>query len=232
MAQLLSNLLLSSLSPESRDLLKSQATAVALPWWTVLYEAQTVPPYAFFMTSGIASVVTEMSDGSVAEVGVIGNEGVVGSLHLLGSAKTSTRCFMQMEGTALRVPFSEVQKAFQTRDDVRVRFLEFIQEQSMTLAQIAGCHRLHSAEQRLARWLLMAQDRTQSEILGFTQAFLAMMLGSRRTTVTLVASGLQKRGIIEYQRGQVRILDRQSLVAAACDCYPITQRLYAGLYKT
>jgi CRP-like cAMP-binding protein len=102
----------------------------------------------------------------------------------------------------------------------------------MTLAQIAGCHRLHSAEQRLARWLLMAQDRTQSEILGFTQAFLAMMLGSRRTTVTLVASGLQKRGILEYQRGQVRILDRQSLVDAACDCYPITKRLYDGLYKT
>jgi CRP-like cAMP-binding protein len=232
MAQLLSNRFLSSLSPESRDLLKCQATAVALPWWTVLYEAQTTPPYAFFMTSGIASVVTEMSDGSVAEVGVIGNEGVVGSLHLLGSAKASTRCFMQMDGTALRVPFSEVQKAFQTRDDIRARFLEFIQEQSMTLAQIAGCHRLHSAEQRLARWLLMAQDRTQSEILGFTQAFLAMMLGSRRTTVTLVASGLQKRGILEYQRGQVRILDRQSLVDAACDCYPITKRLYDGLYKT
>ena len=167
----------------------------------------------------------------MAEVGVIGNEGVVGSLHLLGRGQATTKCFMQVEGTALRISFAKLQKAFLTRDDVRARMLEFVQEQAMTLGQIAGCHRLHTAEQRLARWLLMAQDRTQADILSFTQTSIGMMLGSRRTTVTLIAGELQRQGIIDYQRGRVRILDRVKLERAACDCYRFTKHLYDGLYK-
>ena len=96
--------------------------------------------------------------------------------------------------------------------------------------QIAGCNRLHEAEERLARWLLMAQDRTQSDVLNFTQEFLAMMLGARRTTVTLIAGALQKAGLIEYQRGHVKILDRVNLEAAACDCYRIIRDLHTNLY--
>ena len=98
-------------------------------------------------------------------------------------------------------------------------------------SQIAGCNRLHEADERLARWLLMASDRTQSDTLDFTQEFLATMLGAQRTTVTSVASGLQERGLIAYGRGHVRILNRENLEAAACDCYQITKQLYAGLYK-
>ena len=225
------NMLLASLSSESRTLLEAQATLVSLPWWAVLYEPLSTPRFAYFITSGIASVVAEMSDGEMAEVGVIGNEGVVGSLHLLGKAKAPTKSFMQVEGTALRIPLSKLQQAFLTKDDVRARMLEFVQEQAMTAGQVAGCHRLHTAEQRLTRWLLMAQDRTQMDVLSFTQTFLGMMIGSRRTTVTQIASGLQKQGMIEYQRGMVRILDREKLKAAACDCYQLTKHLYDGLYK-
>jgi Mn-dependent DtxR family transcriptional regulator len=120
---------------------------------------------------------------------------------------------------------------FRTNEEVRERLLEFVQEQAVSLSQLAGCNRLHDNEERLARWLLMAQDRTQSETLNFTQEFLAMMLGSRRTTVTLIAGLLQRRGLIKYQRGKVKILDRTELETAACDCYQITKELYAGLYR-
>ena len=101
----------------------------------------------------------------------------------------------------------------------------------MSLSQLAGCNRLHDNEQRLARWLLMAQDRTNTDTLHFTQEFLAMMLGARRTTVTLIAGVLQRQGLIKYQRGRVKILDRAELEAASCDCYQITKELYASLYS-
>jgi DNA-binding MarR family transcriptional regulator len=106
-----------------------------------------------------------------------------------------------------------------------------VQEQALTIGQIAACNRLHEAEERLARWLLMARDRTQSDVLNITQEFLAEMLGARRTTVTMVAGALQRSGFIEYRRGHVRILDRINLEAASCDCYKVIKRLYHGLYK-
>ena len=204
---------------------------VDLPLRKSLYEPGIVPQYAYFMTSGIASVVAMMENGGMAEVGLIGREGVVGSFHLLGPAKVSTSCFIQLEATALRIRFVDLLNIFRVNEEVRERLLEFVQEQAVSLSQLAGCNRLHDNEERLARWLLMAQDRTQSETLNFTQEFLAMMLGARRTTVTLMAGVLQRRGLIKSQRGRVKILDRAALEAASCDCYQITKELYAHLYS-
>ena len=184
------------------------------------------------MTSGIASVVVSMEDGRTAEVGVIGREGLVGSFHLLGPAPVSTNCFIQLDATALRIPYSELLSAFRSNEELRDRVLEFVQEQALSLGQLAGCNRLHEHEERLSRWLLMAQDRTQSDVLHFTQEFLAMMLGAGRTTVTVIAGVLQRSGLIEYERGKVRIINRDNLEAAACDCYQITKKLYSGLYKS
>lgn len=225
------NLLLSALSPSAREQLVSLSTAVELPLRTVLYAAEQTPTHAYFMTSGIASIVTAMPDGATAEVGLIGREGIVGSFHLLGPLRVSTDCFLQLEGTALRIPLRQLEQAFRSSEEIRDRVLEFVQNQAVGLAQLAGCHRLHEAEERLARWLLMAQDRVQSDELGFTQEFLAMMLGSRRTTVTAVAGALQRSGLIEYRRGKVVILERKKLEAAACNCYPIMKELYVDLYK-
>ncbi|AXC11989.1 hypothetical protein ACPOL_2676 [Acidisarcina polymorpha] len=226
-----SNLLLSSLSAECRDALLANCTAVPLPIKTPLYDANRTPVYAYFMTSGIASVVASTQSGATVEVGVIGHEGIVGSFHILGPAPVSTVSFIQLEGTGLKIPLIELRKAFRSSEEIRDRILEFIQEQALTVSQIAGCNRFHEFDQRLARWLLMAQDRTKSSVLNFTQEFLAMMLGAQRTTVTSVAGGLQERGLIEYRRGHVRILDRERLEAAACDCYQITKQLHANLYK-
>jgi CRP-like cAMP-binding protein len=226
-----SNLFLSGLSAESRVSLISRSLAVELPVHTVLYEAGSDPRHAYFLTSGLASVVTPMSNGEVAEVGFIGHEGVVGSLQLLGSATISTRCMMQLAGSGLKIPFASLQRAFEESEEIRKRILEFVQEQALMVAQIAGCNRLHSAEQRLVRWLLMAQDRTQWDSLQFTQEYLAGMIGSQRTTVTGLASDLQRRGLISYSRGNIQILDGYGLEAIACDCYPVIKRLYTSLYS-
>lgn len=224
------NLFLAALSAKTRESLLRQSRAVALPVKESLYKADVMPVYAYFITSGMASVVATSRDGGTAEVAVIGHEGLVGSLHLLGPALVSTEAFMQLDGTALRIPLQELRKVFRS-SEVRSRILEFVQEQALSVSQVAGCNRLHEAEARLARWLLMARDRTQSDLLHFTQEFLAMMLGAQRTTVTMVAGGLQRSGLIEYHRGQVKILDRQNLEDAACDCYQITKNLYQNLYK-
>ena len=225
------NLFLNSLSPENRDSLVKLCVEVELPIKRSLYEPDRQPAYAYFMTSGIASVVTLMEDGGTAEVGLIGREGVVGSFHLLGPAKVSTSCYIQLTATALRIPFPSLANAFRNNEEIRDRVLEFVQEQAVSLGQLAGCNRLHENEERLARWLLMARDRTQTDVLDFTQEFLGMMLGARRTTVTLIAGVLQRGGLIEYRRGRVRIINRENLEAAACDCYQVTKVLYANLYS-
>ncbi|RXH53992.1 Crp/Fnr family transcriptional regulator [Granulicella sibirica] len=109
--------------------------------------------------------------------------------------------------------------------------MNYAQYHSVLLSQIAGCNRLHDVEARLARWLLMIQDRTSATLLKLTQEFLGQMIGSQRTTVSAVAGTLQARGLIEYSRGNVRVLDRTGLENAACECYPITRQLLDGLYR-
>jgi CRP-like cAMP-binding protein len=157
-------------------------------------------------------------------------EGLAGGMHILGPGKISTSCFIQLEGSALKIPLSELSKAFRTSDEIRYRLLEFFQQQATMVSQIAGCNRLHESEERLARWLLMAQDRAQSEVLNFTQELLAMMVGSRRITVTVIAGTLQRAGLIEYSRGRVKIVDREGLESAACECYRISKKLLLQLY--
>lgn len=225
-----SNLLLNSLSPESRDRLLAHTSPVPLPLKAVLYEAEEQPRYGYFMTSGVASVVATVEEGGSAEVGMIGSEGIVGSVQLLGPAAVPTQCFMQAEGAALRIPFTELRKAYRESDEIRERILEFVQTQALSASQISGCHRLHGAEERLARWLLMVRDRIKSDSLGLTQEFLGQMLGARRTTVTLVAGTLQQSGLIEYSRGRVHVVNAERLEGAACSCYPILRDLARNLY--
>lgn len=230
MASQSSNLFLAALSPANYDWLASRSTEVDLPLHTILYEEEVSPRYAYFLTVGLASIVTSMSDGQSVEVGFIGHEGVVGGLHLLGLAPLSTRCMMQLSGAALRIPYADLQKAFANLPEVHTRVLEFVQQQAIMVGQIAGCNRLHGSEQRLIRWLLSAQDRTHSSELKFTHQYLAEMIASQRTTVTVIARDLQERGFIRYSRGIVHIVDRERLEKAACDCYAITKELYSSLY--
>jgi CRP-like cAMP-binding protein len=205
---------------------------ISMPIETILYKPGERPKYAHFMTSGITSIVIFMSDGSGAEVGLVSREGLVEGFHLLGPAPVQTSGFIQLEGTALRMPFSEIQEEFLTFEPFRRLILESVQSQGLILGQIAGCNRLHEVEERLARWLLMVQDRIGDDTFFLTQEFLAEMLGARRSTVTLAAGSLQRSGLIEYRRGNIRIIDREALELAACECYPIVRDLIPKAYRT
>ncbi len=232
MAAQASNLLLATLPVVYRNSLLARLKAVQLPVRTVLYEPDEPPKYAHFITSGIASIVSSMSDGASAEVGVWGKEGLVESFHLLGKARTPTRCFIQMEATGLRMPFKELQKDFLENTELRESVLQCVQSQGFILGQLAACNRLHEAEERLARWLLMVRDRVDSENYFLTQEFLGNMLGARRTTVTAAAGALQRKGLIKYSRGRISIINAAGLENAACECYKTVRSLYLDFYSS
>ena len=225
------NLLLDSLSEGLRINILGMGKQILLPLRTMLHEQSQMPQYAYFLTSGIASVVVTMPEGGTAEVALIGREGAAGVMHILGPTPLPAQCFIQMEAGALRVRLEDLRTKFQESAELRKAVLEFVQQQTVTTGQIAACNKLHDAESRLARWLLMTRDRAEGDTMHITQEFLADMLGTRRTTVTLVAGSLQRRGLIEYRRGKVTILSREALEHAACDCYRVTKDALANLYK-
>jgi CRP-like cAMP-binding protein len=226
----LANLIIDSLPEPLRSSLLARLEPVFLPVGTSLSSPGQTPAFAHFMTSGLASVVTFMSDGSGAEVGLVGLEGLVEAIHLLGPALAPTTAFIQSEGTALRMPFAELQQLLFQDDHLSRRVLECVQGQGFVLSQLAACHGLHEIEERLARWLLMVQDRLGTNRFDLTQEFLAEMLGARRTSVTLAAGTLQRSGLISYSRGRIHIVNREGLQSVACECYPIVRDLIAGLY--
>ena len=231
MSVVASNLLLDALSPVWRDAILAQSKEVHLAQKASLQVQDETPRYIYFITSGIASVVVGHLEGAASETSLIGREGITGALSLLGSSVPPAACFMQVDGSAYRTPLSVLRDLFTQSPEVRTRILECVQQQAMTTIQVAACNATHEAEARLARWLLMVQDRTQENIFQLTQEFIAQMLGARRTTVAVAAGTLQRSGFIEYNRGKVNILSRQDLQTAACDCYAVTQRLLLNLYK-
>ncbi len=169
------------------------------------------PKYIHFVTSGIVSIVTMMSNGEGVEVGLVGREGVPEAVHLLGPGLGVTECFVQVEATGLRMDFKRFFDEFFSQEAVRSVMLRYVQYHTLLTGQIAACNRLHEVEERLARWLLMVHDRTGTASFGLTQEFLAEMIGSRRSTVTLAAGLFKRSGIIEYRRGEITVLDRQAL---------------------
>ncbi|MGI4827305.1 MAG: Crp/Fnr family transcriptional regulator [Janthinobacterium lividum] len=231
MAHPLTNRLLESLSPSIKADLMKFLEPVALPLKTVMFEAGQTPRYAYFLTSGLASVVTVMAGGEAVEVGLTGREGFPQGLHLLGPERGDTRAFMQAAGTGLRMEFKRFEQEFKQVPEITTAVLRFVQSESLVMGQLAACNRLHEIEERLARWLLMVADRTGELQMELTQEFLGEMLGTRRSSVTIAASSLQRSGLINYRRGHIEILDRPRLEDAACECYPITRRLFDNLYR-
>lgn len=225
------NLLLASFSPESREAILSQSREVTLNTRTSLQSQEELPRFVYFLTSGICSVVVAMPEGGSSETALIGREGVTSVLSLLGPSLSPTTCFMQIAGTGYRMPFPALRTLFEQSAEIRTRILQQTQQISMTTSQIAACNNAHDAEARLARWLLMVQDRTQTDSFLLTQEFLSEMLGTRRTTVALAAGTLQRSGFIDYNRGKINILSREDLETAACDCYGVTRRLLQDLYR-
>jgi CRP-like cAMP-binding protein len=226
----LTNVLLDTLPVETMRALAPQLMRVPLPVRTPLYEANATPRYVHFLTSGIASVVSTMSDGQTMEAATIGREGVPQGIHLLASLPLPTRCFMQVAGTALRMEY-QVLARLQTQDaHLHQALLAHAQYQNLMAAQLIACGRLHDVRSRMARWILMLQDRTGDDVFKLTHAIFAGMLGSQRTTVTAAAVELQELGMLAHERGTIRIVSRDGLEAVSCECYRVTHRLLDSLY--
>ncbi|WP_419806436.1 Crp/Fnr family transcriptional regulator [Terriglobus sp.] len=226
-----SNLLLDSLSPQVQSALAAHLEPVELPQRAVLYEYEETPRYVHLMLSGVASIVTTMQDGESVEVGVIGREGFPEHLHLLGPQVGATRCFMQVAGVALRMSFDQFREFFRTDREILRAVHRLVQHEALVLSQLGACNRLHEVDARLARWLLMVQDRTGEDELLITQEGLGAMIGSRRSTVNLAAGELQRAEVIDFRRGRVLIKSREALEGVACECYPILRDLYRALYQ-
>ena len=225
------NRLLAAIPQKSRRHLLSNSTEVVLDSKSVLHEPHLHPSHVFFLTSGLASVLAVTTAGFAAEVGVVGREGFTGSLHLIGPVDAPTHCRMQIEGAAVKIPFDHLQTAFADDEQIHRRVLEFVQVQTHNLSQLAGCHRIHEASQRLTRWLLTAQRMTESANIDITQETLSELLGTKRVTIAAAAGELQREKLIEYSRGHIHILNRKGLEALACDCYATVRDNHKGLYN-
>ena len=226
-----SNRLLDALTVEERSPLLSQLERVAIPARATLFAAERVPRYAYLLTSGVASIVSEMPSGQAVEVSMVGREGIPGSCRLLGSGLGHSRCVMLEAGTALRMEFRKFEHAFQMNPHLHRLVLQHVQHEAFLMERLSACNRVHETEARLSRWLLMASDRVGDVLLNPTQESLSKTLGTRRTTITQVASGLQKRGLIRYRRGRMQILDRAGLQQSACECYGMTAKALERLYQ-
>lgn len=226
------NRLLAAIPAKSRRNLLSNSVEVQLATATILHESRSRPSHAFFITSGLASVLAVTTLGLSAEVGMVGREGFIGSLHLIGPTDTPTHCRMQLAGAAIRIPMEHLQNAFEQDAAIHRRVLEFVQAQAHALSQVAGCHRIHGASERLTRWLLHAQDLTESSTIDITQETLSVLLGTQRVTIAAAAGELQRQGLIEYRRGHIHLIDRAGLEAIACECYSTLKELHQGLYTS
>jgi len=213
------NRLLAAFPQEDLDHFFSDLRPVSLPQRHVIYEAGAPIDDVYFIEEGLSSVLTTMADGSTIEVGMVGMEGMVGVSALLGGETSAQQVIMQIAGTGLRMNAAFCKAAFDQSEAVRRIMLRFTEAVLNLGAQTAACNRLHSVEQRCARWLLMSSDRIQSDILPLTHEFLSSMLGVRRAGVTETAGELQRSALIRHHHGQITILDHEGLEAMACECY-------------
>ena len=165
-----------------------------------------------------------MKDGKTAEAGIVGNEGFTGTLAAVGLSRGSLQTVVQITGDGFRVEVGALQNTLGSAPHLQLMLSRYVAIRGMQVAQTAACNRLHDIEQRLARWLLMTQDRVDSGLLPITHDFLAPMLGTGRPSVSLAAGVLQRKEIIEYTRGAVRIVNRKKLEDSACECYAANQQ--------
>jgi CRP-like cAMP-binding protein len=218
------NEILLGLSAKECQALLPKLELVRLKVHQLLHEPGDSLKSAYFCNTGMVSILNVFPDGESVEVGLVGKEGFVGLPLVAGFKTASSRAVAQIDGTALRVDGDTLVSFLQQCPKLERSLQQFSQISAMQTAQIAACNRLHEVNERLARWLLMCADRVGSNQLPLTQEFLAQMLATRRSSVTVAAGALQKAGLIAYTRGDVKVVDRRKLEEAACECYGIMQQ--------
>ncbi len=219
-----SSLILLSISDSDYSSLRPHLEYVSLPNHLVLHEAGGKLEFAYFPNRGLISLVVVMKDGRTAEAGIVGNEGFTGTLAAVGLRRSPLNAVVQITGDGFRVEVGALQNTLESAPHLLLMLSRYAAIRSLQVAQTAACNRLHEIGQRLARWLLMTQDRVASGSLPITHDFLATMLGTDRPSVSEAAGVLQKKKVIEYTRGAVKIVNRKKLENSACECYEVIQR--------
>jgi CRP-like cAMP-binding protein len=220
----ISNEILLSLPPKESELLFPKLEFVRLQTHHVLHEPGDTLKSAWFCNSGLVSILSVFPDGKSVEVGLVGKEGFIGLPLVAGFRTAPTRAIAQIEASAFRIDSERLSGLLRECPRLERRLQQFSQEMAMQVTQIAACNRLHEVDERLARWLLMSADRVGSNQVPLTQEFLAQMLGTRRSSVSVAAGILERAGLITHRRGDVRIIDREKLEEAACECYELMRR--------
>ena len=224
-----SNKILLSVPEDEYRQLRPHLEFVELEPRRVLHEPGEKVRFAYFLNTGLASLLAATREGKAVEAGVVGFEGMVGTALAVGLLRTPLRAVMQIGGNGFRISGGALQTAFRTLPELQMKLSRYAVLQGMQVAQTAACNRLHELRRRFARWILMAQDRVDSGTLPLTHEFLANMLGTDRPSVSLAAAALQNRKAIRYSRGIVEILDRKRLENCACECYRVIQEFNGDL---
>jgi CRP-like cAMP-binding protein len=219
-----SNKVLLAMPDNEYQLMRPDLTYVDLPDRLSLHEATQTIEFVYFPNRGMVSQVVVTKDGRTVEVGVVGNEGYVGAGLAVGLSRSSVREIVQIAGDGFRIAGNALERVLRSAPQLQMILSRHSGLQGMQVAQTAACNRLHDIQQRLARWLLMTQDRVDSGVLPITHDFIATMMGTDRSTVSLAAAALQKKGIIEYVRGAVKVVNRRKLQNSACECYGVIQQ--------
>jgi len=220
------NLILAQLPDSQLSTLNRHFTPVDLPLGMRLSDPLQPVEFAYFPLTGLISTDALTSSGESVEVGVTGREGFSGVAALLGHNQMQHSVQIQGAGRGLRIRMPILREEFLKGGILAELVHDFLYLQMVQMSQSVLCNRLHAVDTRLARWLLTSADRSESEQLMLTQEFLAQMLGARRSTVTVAAGILQRKGMIDYKRGKIRIMNRPALQNVACECYHIVQAAY------
>ena len=226
------NAMLLAIPDDEFNAIRPLLEPVEMPRYRLIYEKGQRIEQAYFANEGMISLVVVTEDGRSVEIGITGNEGVVGVPVAFGFEFAPTRAISQLPGNGVQVTPGALAETFPRCPTLLQLIERYVLTQQLQVSQIAACNRLHDMEQRLARWLLMCQDRVSSEFLPLTHEFLAQMLGVGRPTVTIAAGALERAGLIENTRGNVKIVNRKRLEDAACECYGAIQNFSGALALT
>jgi CRP-like cAMP-binding protein len=223
-AQVRENRLLATLPEHEIQRIAACLELVSLKRGETLYRQDEPIDYVYFPTGALCSLVASMKDGTIVEVGVIGREGLVGLSLVLGSPTSPRTVLAQAAGSALRLPADNFRRMVASGAALSDRVHRFIQIHLTQTTQWVACNRLHSLEERLARWLLASADATGSEAFELTQDFIAQMLGVRRPSVTVIMRTFESAGLVQTSRGRLKIVNRPGLEKTVCECYQFVQR--------
>jgi CRP-like cAMP-binding protein len=215
------NSILAALPPEKMERIAQSLQPVSLALGQVLYEPDEPIRRVYFPTSSITSLITILEDGSTVEAGMVGYTGMVGIPVALGVETSPNRALIQHSGEALMMTVEAFKDELKRGGQLQHLVLLFTHTLFTQVSQTAACNRLHTVEERLARWLLMMHDLVREDDFMLTQEFLSAMLGARRAGVTVAAGSLQRAGLIRYKRGHIVILDREALEDTSCECFKI-----------